>query len=594
MGTEGAKDSGVVETKAGPATIAGLGLLFRLMWREPAASLGWLLSLLASSGAALVLPASLRYLMDRGFVVAEGINDAFVPLVVAALFLAIATSARIYLLNEVGDRIVTRLRKELFAQIIDEPMEFHHRTTSADLLSRLTADIEHLRTMLGSGISIGLRALITALGSAIMLVATSPKLALGAVVAIHIAVVPVIVRSRRLQRLSREAQDLTAKSTAIASEAISSIRLVKEFVREEHELNRYALAIENGARNARRRALAQSVLSACAIGMVFGALILVLWLGAADVADGRMSPGQLGQFMLYAVIGGSSVTELLEIWSTVQRSSGGVSRVAEMYKSLRPDSIRIMTQPVARPGVSVTFDRVSFSYPAILDKPVLRNVSINVRSGQRVALVGPSGGGKSTAMALLLRLYEPTEGRILVSGRDVRDYDPKELRQMISVVPQSTTLFCISAMENIRYGRLDATDEEVRAAAIAAEADAFIRALPRGYDEPLGDRGVILSGGQRQRIAIARAMLKDAPILLLDEATSALDAQSEVAVHTALRRLMADRTTLIIAHRLATVKDAHEIVVMTDGRVTESGTHHSLLARDGLYASLAGLQSLSR
>lgn len=570
-----------------------LRLLRHLMSQEPGLCVGWLLSLLAAAAAMLAMPLAVRRVVDQGFSDPSRIHVVFALLLSVGIVLAVTTATRLYFVSQLGDRVVTRLRKDVFWQLLNRSLDFHHNTRSAELLSRLTTDAEYLRILVGSALSVAIRSIMTIVGAAAMLMATSPKLAAWALVAILLAVIPIIVSARRQRSMARESQDLIAKATAVASEVFGAIRTVKEFVREPHESTRYTDAVEAASRKIRRRVLAQAAQVLVAIGLVFGAVVFVMWVGAQDVAASRMSAGVLAQFVFYAVIGGSAVAEMLDIWTAVQRSVGGVERLAALYEfapSHRP--VKLAVKTTARTIGRITFEGVDFAYASMPDKPVLTDFSLHVQIGECVALVGPSGGGKSTVFLLLMQLYKPVRGRILIDGQDLADEHPEWMREHIAIVPQVPVIFAASARENIRYGRLDATDAEVEAAAVAAEADGFIRTLPNGYDEPLGERGVRLSGGQQQRIAIARAMLKDAPILLLDEATSALDAQSERAVQVALERIRAGRTTLVIAHRLSTVMRADRIAVISDGSIVGCGTHQELVDRGGLYADLARLQFL--
>uniref|UniRef100_UPI0025CDD968 ATP-binding cassette domain-containing protein n=1 Tax=uncultured Xanthomonas sp. TaxID=152831 RepID=UPI0025CDD968 len=430
-----------------------------------------------------------------------------------------------------------------------------------------------------------------AVGSVVMLCVTSPHLAAYTLLGIPLAVLPIVLGARRLQKISRASQDRVADANTLAAETLGAVRTVQAYAREGYERSRFGEALAQTVAVARRRVRAQALITAAAIVLIFGAIVLVLWSGAHEVAAGELSAGALGQFVLYAMFGGGSVASLAEVWNDLQRAAGGMGRIAELFQE-RPDIVapaqpRALPQPLRG---EVRFDNVSFRYPQLPDHPALDGFDLHVRPGESVALVGPSGAGKSTVLALLMRFHDPQSGSVQVDGLDLRTLDPSKLREAIGLVPQHPTLFAASAADNIRYGRLEASEAEVEAAARAAEADAFLRQLPEGYASELGERGARLSGGQQQRIAIARALLKDAPILLLDEATSALDAQSEHAVQQALERLMAGRTTLVIAHRLATVLKADRIVVMDNGRIAAQGTHAELLAQDGLYAELARLQ----
>lgn len=569
-----------------------VGLVLRLMSNERALVVGWLLSLLASSAAMLAVPVGVRKMIDHGFDDLGGINAVFLGLGAIAMGLALTTASRLYFVSHLGDRVVANLRKNLFGQLIRRDLEFYQQQPSSELLSRLTTDSEYLRIMVGTALSTALRSLLTLVGATVMLFSTSLELATIAVVAIPVAVIPIIMASRRLRVMSRKSVDQMAKATVVASEVLGAVRAVKEFVREAHEQHRYGEAVDRADASSRRRIVAQTALAATAIALVFSAIILVLWLGARAVTTGQMSAGSLGQFVLYAVIGGMAVAELLETWSAIQRSVGAVGRIATLYAYETTTEAGTQNEQLQVPRGGVTFENVQFAYASAPDAPVLEDFTLEVAPGRCIALVGPSGAGKSTLFTLLLRLHSPQGGRIRVDGKDLQVCDARSVRKMIAIVPQAPAIFSGSALENIRYGRLDATDEEVAAAARAADADGFIRALPNGYDEFLGERGVRLSGGQLQRIAIARAVLKNAPILLLDEATSALDARTERSVHEAIKRLMSGRTTLVIAHRLSTVLDADEIVVMDHGQIVARGSHAELLAGGGLYSEFARMQRI--
>jgi len=553
----------------------------------------WLCALALASAATLSFPVAFKQMIDGGFHSGGNIDRVFLGVFIVVLVLAIASAARFYFVSLLGERVVADLRRQLYGHLVGLDAEFHDRTRSGELVSRLSADSELLRSVVGSSMSVALRSSITVIGSIVMLFVTSPKLAAYALVGIPLAVLPIVLGARRLEKASRASQDRVADANTLASETLGAVRTVQAHAREPYELKRFGDAVSVAVETARKRIRAQSLVTATVITLVFGAVVLVLWSGAHDVIGGRMTTGELGQFVFYALIGGGSVGALAEVWNELQRAAGGMGRIAELLNET--PTIRAPAAPRRLPAPvkgEIRFDNVSFHYPSRPDLPALDDFDLTVNPGETVALVGPSGAGKSTVFSMLLRFHDAQSGSVRIDGVDLRDLDPAHLREHIALVPQQPTIFAASAAENIRYGKLDATDAELQAATEAAEADDFIRELPGGFDSQLGERGARLSGGQQQRIAIARALLKDAPILLLDEATSALDAQSERAVQHALERLMAGRTTLVIAHRLATVLKADRIVVMDRGRIVAQGTHAELLAQDGLYAELARLQFL--
>lgn len=582
------------DTSPSKAPIGSLRALWPFVRRHRTLFVGWLVALGCSSAATLALPKAFGTMIDLGFAQGGGaIDRAFVLLFAVAVALALATAARFFFVSLLGERVVADLRERLYAHLIGLDAGFHDRTRSGELVSRLTADAELLRSVVGSSMSVALRSTVTVVGSLVMLFVTSPRLASYALIGIPLAVLPIVIGGRRLKKISRASQDRVADANALASETLGAVRTVQAHAREPYEQGRFGDALKVAVATARRRIQAQAWVTAVAIVLIFGAITLVLWMGAHDVVAGRMTAGTLGQFVLYALIGGGSIGALAEVWNELQRAAGGMGRIAELLSEDPAITTPAHPQPLPQPiQGDVAFDGVTFHYPMRPDLPALEDFTLRVRSGETVALVGPSGAGKSTVFSLLLRFHDPQTGAVRIDDTDIRQLDLSVLRDAIGLVPQQPTIFASSARDNIRYGRLQADDFEVDAAVRAAYASDFIADLPQGLDTELGERGARLSGGQQQRIAIARALLKDAPILLLDEATSALDAQSERAVQQALEGLMRGRTTLVIAHRLATVLKADRIVVMDRGRIIAEGRHEDLLAQGGLYAELAKLQFL--
>jgi ATP-binding cassette subfamily B protein len=570
-----------------------LRTLLPYLSRYRALLIGWLGFLALSSLATLALPLAVRVMIDHGFAHANPamIDSSFTALFGVAAVLAIATAARYFCVTLLGERTVADLRKRLYAHLLTLDQPFFERTRVGELTSRLSADTELVQTVVTSSLSVALRSMVTALGGAAMLVATSPRLAGYAALVIPLVILPIVLAGRRQQKLARANQDRIADAAAIANETLNATYSVQAYAREPFEIARYDAAIARALATARRRIGQRAGLTALVILLIFGAITLVLWSGARSVMAGSLDAGILSQFVLYAVISAGSIGGLTEVWSEVSRASGALERINELLAEV--PSIRAPEQPahLAQPlRGEIRFEHVEFSYPSRPEAPTLHDFNLAVAPGETVALVGPSGAGKSTVFHLLLRFYDAQSGTIRIDGVDLKRLALPELRQSIALVPQDTVIFGASARDNIRFGKVEADDAAVIAAARAAEAHDFIVAQPEGYDTYLGERGVRLSGGQQQRIAIARALLKDAPILLLDEATSNLDAQSESQIQHGFERLMRGRTTLIIAHRLATVQKADRIVVMDAGRIVAQGTHAELLRAGGLYSELARLQ----
>ena len=554
-------------------------------------------ALLLASGAMLALPVALKGLIDTGMKAgSEGtIYSYFIAFLGVAVLFGVFAALRFYLVTWLGERVVADIRDRVYRRVIRMDPTFFEVTRTGEVLSRLTTDTTLVQSIAGVGLSITLRSIVNLIGSLALLAYTNARLLGFTVIGLVIVIVPVLVLGRRLRKLSRKSQDRIADTSGLAGETLNAIQTVQAFTLEELHSQRYQEAVEESFKVAVARTRVRAWLTALATMLIFGAITVVLWFGARQVLAGHMSSGQLGQFLLLAVYCGTAAASLSEMWSEVQRAAGAMERLVELEhaepKIVAPAAPRAFPQrSAAQPPGRIEFDHVSFRYPSRPDTAALSDFSLVIEPGETVAFVGPSGAGKSTTFQLLLRFYDPLAGRVLIDGVDVASADPLAVRGRIGLVPQETVLFGASARENIRYGRPTANDADIEQAAFAAAADEFISVLPQGYDTFLGERGTRLSGGQRQRIAIARAILKDPPILLLDEATSSLDAESERLVQHALEDLMQNRTTIIIAHRLATVLKADRIVVLDAGRIVAIGRHEQLLQSNELYARLAALQ----
>ncbi|SDQ35346.1 ABC transporter transmembrane domain-containing protein [Brevundimonas sp. 374] len=548
--------------------------------------------LLLSTAASLGLTALARGAIDHGFEAGgANLNIWFLLLGTNALFLGLATAARYYFVTRTGERVIADVRKGLFGRILTLDPSFYAHMRTGEVLSRLTTDIALVETLMTTSISYALRNFLTLIGGVALLFFVSPKLTGFVLLIVPFLLGPIFIFGRKVRKLTVASQDRFANAVGFAGESVDAIETVQAFGREQSAITRFGAAVEDAFNASLTRMQARAWMTALIIVVMFGGVTLVLWLGAQDVVKGAMTPGALLQFVLLSVFAAGAVGALGESWGDVQKAAGAMERIEELMRAVAgiappPQATALPTPPCGE----VSMSAVGFAYPGRPDLPALKGFSLTVRPGETVALVGPSGAGKSTVFRLLLRFYDPQTGMVSVDGVDVRQADPVAVRDRFAWVSQETPLFSGSALENIRFGRENTTLEEARAVAEKAQALGFIDALPEGFDTPLGERGKSLSGGQRQRLAIARALVRDAPILLLDEATSALDAESERLVQVALDQAMEERTTLVIAHRLATVLRADRIVVMDDGRVVEEGTHEQLVAQGGLYARLAELQ----
>lgn len=565
------------------------GFLVPYRWRIAAAAT----ALVVAAGTVLALGQGLRLLVDRGF--AEGdaalLDGALLLLMGVIAVMAVATYTRFYLVSWLGERVVADIRKAVYDRVLSLSPGFFEVTRVGEVMSRLTTDTTLLQTVIGTSVSMAVRNSLLFLGGAAMLAVTSPRLSGLVALVVPLVLAPIIVFGRRVRRLSRNAQDRVADVGSYVEESLNNIRTVQAFVHEPEDRRLFAGRVEEALAAAVRRVRARALLSANVLVLVFGAVGVILWVGGHDVIAGRMSAGELSAFVFYAILVASSVGAISEVLGDLQRAAGATERLFELLDWAPEIRAPAAPRPLPEPSQGiVAFEEVTFRYPSRPDRPALDGFALRVAAGETVALVGPSGAGKTTVFQLLLRFYDPQAGRLTFDGLDLRDLDPAALRRRIGLVSQDPVVFAANAWENIRYGRPDASDAEVRAAAEAAHATEFLARLPQGFDTFLGEKGVRLSGGQKQRIAIARALLRDPALLLLDEATSALDAESERRVQAALEGLTGGRTTIVIAHRLATVQKADRILVMDDGRLQAQGTHAQLLVQGGLYARLAALQ----
>jgi ATP-binding cassette subfamily B protein len=552
-----------------------------------------LIALLVAAGATLAVPLAVRRIIDNGFNSANAalVNQYFFAMLLVVVLLAVGSAVRFYYVMWIGERVVADVRDALFGHLLKLSPGFFETQRSGEVVSRLTADTTQIKAAFSSTASIALRNIVMLIGTIVMMVLTSPKLAGLSLLALPLIVLPLVIYGRRVRSLSRKAQDTLANSAAYAQERLAAIATVQANVQEDNARRDFGAATATAFAAAALRTLARAVLTAAIIGVATGAIVLLLWYGASEVISGNLSPGTLSQFLIYAILAASSLGQLSEVWGEVQLAAGAAERISELLDE-KP-AIAAPPSPIALPVPprgELSLERVSFRYPARPDTLALDEVSFSVKTGETVAIVGPSGAGKTTVFALAQRFFDPQLGGVVVDGVNVRTVDPLLLRQRIAIVPQETVIFSGTVLDNIRFGKPEASAEDVMEAARAARVDEFAERLPEGYGTEVGERGVTLSGGQRQRIAIARAILRDAPILLLDEATSALDAESEAFIQQAIEKLTHNRTTLVIAHRLATVRNADRILVLENGKLIAEGKHAELINTSPLYARLAKLQ----
>jgi len=574
------------------SSLGSLAMLWRFATRYPGRIAGALTALIASSAATLAIPSGFRLVIDRGFMGGGDISRWFEYLLLIVLILALATAARFYFVSWLGERVVADIRSATQANLLRLEPRFFEENRPSEIASRMTADTAIIDQVVGSTVSVALRNLVTGVGGLIYLFALAPKLAALLLLGIPVILLVMISLGRRVRKLSRASQDRLAAIGTVTAEVLGAMKIVQAFGQEEREAARFDATVEEGFGTARRRIILRAAMTAVVIALVFGSITAVMWQGALDVAAGRLSGGSIAAFVLTGGLVAGAFGALSETWGDLLRGAGAASRLHELMTA-RPEIVA-PPQPISLPrssdGARLEFDKVHFSYPTRPDQAALHGVTLDIAPGETVAVVGPSGAGKSTLIQLALRFYDPGSGVIRLNGVALPDADPADVRSMIAMVPQDSVIFAASARDNLRFGRWDAKDDKIWEAVRAANAEGFLRALPEGLDTYLGEGGARLSGGQRQRLSIARALLRNAPILLLDEATSALDAESERLVQDALGRLMKGRTTIVIAHRLSTVRAADRIIVLDEGKIVEEGDHATLMVRGGLYARLASLQ----
>lgn len=593
MSDSSSGETRVLGENEAPRRLSRLRLIWDFARRYPGPLVGALIALTISSAATLAIPQGLKLIVDRGFGNDDpsAIAPYFVGLLGIVVLLALATAVRFYFVSWLGERVVADIRQAVHRHLLSLDPGFFEENRPSEIASRLTADTSVIEQVVGTSVSVALRNSFLGVGGIAYLLYLSPKLTGLMALVIPLTIVPIILLGRRVQNLSRRSQDRVADVGAIVVETLGAIRIVQAFVQERRESARFTAAVNAAFDAAKRRIAIRAVMTSIVILLIFGAITLVLWQGAVDVISGNISGGTITAFIFASAIVASAFGALTETYSDIRRGAGAAGRMAELLDQV--PVVRAPSRPASLPQPvrgDVVFDEVTFRYPTKPNEAAIENFSLKAAPGETVALVGPSGAGKSTLFQLIQRFYDPQNGEVRVDGVTIRELDPADLRGSLSVVPQETVVFAATARDNIAYGRPDATEQDVWAAAEAANAAGFLRSLPDGLDTFLGEAGTRLSGGQRQRVAIARAILRDAPILLLDEATSALDAEAERDVQQALDRLMRGRTTLVIAHRLATVRGADRIVVMDEGRIVDEGTHDTLVSKGGLYARLARLQ----